>query len=276
MPRKLRLLPILAILVLISPVALAWGPEGHAIIAEIAQRHLDPAAAQEVHQLLALEGKTRLDQVSSWPDQIRKDHPETGPWHYVDTPLRAPRYNVRRDCPQGNCVVRKLPHFAHVLANRKASPQARLEALKWVVHLVGDIHQPMHNDDHDDKGGKTVKLVYFGHPTNLHRMWDTNILEHHYGLHMGPHYSFDRDATRAIAARMNASIGAARLARWTPPMALQNIAPEAVRWSDHSHALARKVAYGDLPDRRREGWSVVYQAKAWPVVRNQIEAAGVR
>lgn len=276
MLRKLHLLPLLAVLALIAPVALAWGPEGHAIIAEIAQRHLDPAAARQVRQLLALEGKTRLDQVSSWPDEIRKDHPETGPWHYVDIPLAAPGYDVRRDCPHGNCVVARLPRFVHVLADRSAAPRVRLEALKWVVHLVGDIHQPLHNEDHGDKGGNTVHLVYFGHPTNLHRMWDTNIIEHALGLHMGPHFSFDRTATRAIAARMDASIGHAERVRWSPPMVLGNIGPDAVRWSDHAHALARKVAYGNLPDRRRPGWSAPYQEKAWPLVKTQLEAAGVR
>jgi hypothetical protein len=274
--RRLRSLAVVAGLLLAAPAAFGWGPEGHAIVADIAQRHLTPAAAAEVHQLLALEGKTRLDQVSSWPDEIRRDHPETGPWHYVDIPLRAPDYSRRRDCPHGNCVVAKLPHFVRVLADRKASPKVRLEALKWVVHLVGDIHQPLHNNDHDDKGGNTVKLVYFGEQTNLHRIWDTGILEQATGLRMKPDYSFDHAATRKLALGMDHDVGAAQRARWTPAHACKNIDAEAVRWSDHAHTLARDVAYTDLPARRVGDWAKGYQAKAWPVVRTQLEAAGVR
>jgi len=277
MMRPLRLLPVLGVLLLIAPAALAWGPEGHAIVADIAQRHLTPSASREVRRLLALEGDTRLDQISSWPDEIRKDHPETGPWHYVDIPLRAPGYNRRRDCPHGNCIVVKLPQFLRVLADRKAAPRVRLEVLKWVVHLVGDIHQPLHNEDHDDFGGNKVKLVYFGQPTNLHKIWDTGILEQATGLRMNPvDYSFDHAATRKVAVRMDRRISAKCRAHWTPAHPLADIDAEAVRWSDHSHMLAQRVGYGDLPARRVGPWSGAYQRKAWPVVRTQLEAAGVR
>jgi hypothetical protein len=266
----------LAALLLIAPAALAWGPEGHGIIADIAQRHLDPAAARAVAQLLALQGDHHLDQVSSWPDQIRKDHPETGPWHYVDIPLRAPEYSRRRDCPQGHCVVVKLPHYVRVLADRSASPRVRLEALKWVVHLVGDIHQPLHDTDHDDRGGNDVKLVYFGHPTNLHRMWDTNILEHALHLRMGPHYTFDHQATRRIAGHLDAQITPAERAAWSPAAPLAHIDAEAVAWADAAHMLAQTTAYGALPSHRGPHWSAPYQARAWPVVRGQLQRAGVR
>ncbi len=277
MMRFPRLFSLLATLLLVAPAALAWGPEGHAIVADIAQRHLTPEARKAVLALLAREGKTRLDQVSSWPDEIRKDHPQTGPWHYVDTPLRAPDYSRRRDCPDGNCIVARLPHFLRVLADRNASPQVRLEALKWVVHLVGDIHQPLHNADRHDRGGNDVKLVYFGHPTNLHRIWDTGILEQHTGLRMNPvNYSFDHAATLKVALRMDSRIMAAQRMQWTPAHPLADIDAEAVQWSDHAHRLAQRVAYGDLPARRPDGWWFAYQRKAWPVVRDQLDAAGVR
>lgn len=269
-----RLLVCLSLL-LTAPAALAWGPEGHAIIADIAQRHLTPQAAHAVAQLLAREGLTRLDQVSSWPDEIRKDHPETGPWHYVDIPLRAPRYVAGRDCSQGACVVAKLPHFVRVLGNPAAPLQARLEALKWVVHLTGDIHQPLHDADHDDKGGNDVKLVYFGHPTNLHRMWDTNILEQATGLRLGPHYSFDHAATRRVAMRLDAGISTGQRHAWAPEGSVP-VPVLAAHWADAAHALAARVAYGDLPARRTGHWSRHYQAQAWPVVRKQLEKAGVR
>lgn len=277
MLRSLRLLPLLAALFLITLPAMAWGPNGHAIVADIAQRHLDAGALHAVRQLLALEGHRNLDQVASWPDEIRRDHPRTGPWHYVDTPLDEPRYVASRDCRRGNCIVDKLPYFVHVLGDRKATPQARLEALKWVVHLVGDIHQPMHNVDNDDKGGNTVQVVFFGRPTNLHRVWDREMIEQALGLHMNRDYSIDRAAAHRAAMRLDQSIGHAERARWG--LHGESIDAAALQWSEHSHMLARTVAYGDLPsrrDRRRQGWSERYQEKAWPVARTQLEAAGVR
>ena len=277
MPRSLRLLPLLAALLLTAMPALAWGPNGHAIIADIAQRHLDPKALHAVRQLLALEGDRNLDQVASWPDQIRKDHPRTGPWHYVDTPLEDPGYVASRDCPRGNCIVAKLPHFVRVLGNRSASPQARLVALKWVVHLVGDIHQPLHNEDHHDKGGNMVQLVFFGEPTNLHRVWDSAMIQHALGLHMNPDYSIDLGAARRAALRLDRRIDPAQRKRWS--LHGESIDAAARQWSNHSHALAREVAYGDLPprrERRKPGWSEHYQQQAWPVARTQLEAAGVR
>jgi len=277
MLRSLRLLPLLAVLFLSAFPALAWGPNGHAIIADIAQRHLDPKALHAVRQLLALEGHQRLDQVASWADEIRKEHPRTGPWHYVDTPLDDPHYVASRDCPRGNCIVVKLPHFVRVLGDRSVSPRARLVALKWVVHLVGDIHQPLHNEDDDDKGGNTVQLVYFGEPTNLHKVWDSAIIQHALGLHMNPDYSIDRAAARRAAARLDQRIGHAQRMRWG--LHGQSIDAAVLQWSNHSHELARTVAYADLPsrrERRKQGWCARYQEQAWPVARTQLEAAGVR
>ena len=277
MSRSLRVLPLLAALLLAAMPALAWGPNGHAIVADIAQRHLDPKALHAVRQLLALEGDRNLDQVASWADEIRKDHPRTGPWHYVDTPLDDPDYVASRDCRRGNCVVAKLPHFVRVLGDRSASPRTRLIALKWVVHLVGDIHQPMHNVDNHDKGGNTLQLVFFGEPSNLHKVWDSAMIQHALGLHMNPDYSIDRSAAHRAALWLDQRIDRAQRNRWG--LHGEGIDAAARQWSNHSHELARTVAYGELPtprERRRQGWSARYQAQAWPVARTQLEAAGVR
>src|SRR5437763_7905713 len=122
----------------------AWGPEGHAIIAEIAELRLEPLVRSQVVQLLRLEGLRHLDQVASWPDAVRPSRPETAPWHFVDIPLTAPAYDAARDCVGGNCVVFQIQRFASILGDRTALPQARLEALKFLVHFAGDIHQPLH------------------------------------------------------------------------------------------------------------------------------------
>ncbi len=255
---------------------MAWGPEGHAIVADIAQARLDPAAAGQVSALLRLEGDEGLDQIASWADQHRKEMPGTGGWHYVDIPLAAPAYEASRDCRRDDCIVAQLAHFSRTLADRSASPQARLQALKWVVHLVGDIHQPMHAVDHDDKGGNTVQVQFFGIGTNLHSVWDGRVIEHELDLRLGPNYSIDRAAVKARAMQLNAQITPAERARWAPAGSLATLDARVVGWADESHHLAQTVAYTDLAKPSGVAWSERYQAKAWPVIRERLEQAGVR
>jgi hypothetical protein len=271
MKKRAHLLGSLAALLTLR-TALAWGPEGHAIVADIAQSHLTPAAAAQVTRLLALEGHTRLDEVSSWADEVRLYRRDTGPWHYVDIPLLALAYDADRDCSEGACVVVKLVAFQTTLANPKASPQDRLEALKWVVHLVGDIHQPLHAEDHDgDKGGNDVRLTYFGKRTNLHALWDGGILEHALDLQLGPHYTFDHEAVEKDSQAIDDSVfHKTALEEWEA----KPFDHVVIGWAEQSHSLARETAYGALPLNRRGPWSNAYQDEAWPVVKGQLAAAG--
>lgn len=280
MQRFLRLVPMLVIGLLTTLPALAWGPEGHAIVADIARQHLTPAAAREVHYLLSLRGNNRLDQIASLPDGLRGTQRQTGPWHYVDIPLDASGYKITRDCPQGDCSVARLPFFVHELADHRNAPRVRLRALIWVVHLVGDLHQPLHNEDDHDKGGNDVQLTYFGEPTNLHRVWDSGIIQHALGVRANDDYTIDFAATRAAAMKLDQAITPADRSHWTPAQPLAGISAEAVHWANREHLLARDVAYGNLPtagERQHDNrWSATYQKKAWPVVRDQLQAAGIR
>jgi hypothetical protein len=117
--------------------ALAWGAEGHAVVADIAEGHLTDAARKQVRALLDVEGKTNLDQIASWADMVRLQRRNTGPWHYVDIPLDADRYDRARDCVDGECVVAKIDEFEKVLASSRGITPERVEALKWVVHFCG-------------------------------------------------------------------------------------------------------------------------------------------
>lgn len=261
---------------LVAPSASSWGPEGHAIVADIAQAHLDSAAASEVASLLKLEGLDRLDQISSWADGNRKEFPNTGSWHYVDIPLKASGYDARRDCTQGDCVVARLDENVHVLADKSASPQARLLALKWVVHLVGDIHQPLHAEDNDDKGGNTVQVQFFGKGSNLHSVWDGGILRRALNLQPGPNYTFDHAVVQADAMTLDAAITPAQRAAWATHNLLPQMVDASIVWADESHALAQNVAYADIAKPSGDAWSQRYQQKAWPVVKTRLEQGGVR
>ena len=260
-----------------APAALAWGPVGHALVADIAQQRLDPQAAAEVAKLLGQqEGLFRLDQIASWADNNRKEMPGTGAWHYVDIPLHDSGYMAARDCPTGDCIVVKLSEQAKLLADTSATPEARLRALKWVVHLVGDIHQPLHAEDNHDKGGNTVQVQFFGFGTNLHSVWDGRVINRELDLHVGPHYTIDRAAVRNRALQLNASITLAEQAEWAPHGSIDQLPSQVVAWANQSHELAQQVAYVDIAKPSDEAWSQRYENRVWPVIKTRLKQAGVR
>ncbi|MDF3982467.1 S1/P1 nuclease [Luteibacter sp. PPL201] len=158
----------------------AWGDIGHRIVAELAWRQLDPAARAEVQRLLKADGDDSLPDIASWPDKLR-DMPgkedlgkATGPLHYVNFPS-----NCRYDAPGGadaRNVVGGLEKYVAILGDRHKSDAERAEALKFVVHFVGDVHQPLHAGNRDDKGGNDYQVQFDGKGTNLHRVWDSQML----------------------------------------------------------------------------------------------------
>jgi len=170
----------------------AWGPKGHAIIGDLAASHLTPVTKANIQLLL---GNDSLASVASWADQVRKDHDESYNWHFVDIPKDAPGFSEERDCfrPQDkhkdaqtdhhNCVVDRIEIFQKTLADENTSRTERVEALKWIVHFVGDMHQPLHAIE-EARGGNDIKLPVFGsakcgdYDCNLHWTWDTLLLEH--------------------------------------------------------------------------------------------------
>jgi hypothetical protein len=286
--------------VLTAAPAHAWGPEAHGIIAAMAEAHLSKTAGTEVMRLLAqdtdddgnLRPRKHLDQVSSWADAYRPAHPETGPWHYVDIPLDKPGYDDARDCHKNqrgrpvaarSCIVAKLPEFAHLLADRRQSDARRREALKYLVHLVGDIAQPFHAETRydargrSDRGGNAVRLTYDNQQTNLHLVWDQGIVEEHYNWPAvePPEYGFDHKAARAAARIMDARIDPHERATWAKPGLLRDLDAQTVAWANESHALVA-AAYDNLPMNKPGASEDDYQAYAWPVVERQLQKASVR
>lgn len=264
-------------------LAWAWGPEGHAMVADMAEMHLTARTQAQVVELLQIEGRRHLDAIASWPDAMRASHPETGPWHYVDIPLYAQQYDAWRDChedwrgqrvTENTCIVAKLPEFVRQLGDKRLSRTARLLALKWVVHLVADIHQPLHTEDDRDHGGNMVKVVFAGKVSNLHAVWDLGVIEQHYGWQLGPHYYIDRDEVRRAAKDMDARIGQRERESWAD--AGIPIQADAVAWANASHALAC-TAYRHLPaNPLLSDWNASYQQYAWPVIQQQLQKSSVR
>ena len=178
----------LVLAVAVSP-SFAWGPRGHQIVANVAAMHLTPAAKMQVRDLL---GNDNLAAIADWADEIKLERPETADWHFVDIPRDASGFSESRDCfhpdsrhaftqvDHHNCVVDRIEMFEQILGDKNAARENRIEALKFLVHLVGDIHQPLHAIA-EARGGNDVHVIAFGHrdcgrECNLHSIWDVGLL----------------------------------------------------------------------------------------------------
>jgi S1/P1 Nuclease len=179
---------VCALVCVLTGDVLAWGQEGHSIIAEIAQQRLSPPAAQMVATLL--KGRS-LASIASWADDVRDSRPETTQWHFVDIPLDVPTYKPARDCKpnteKGDCIIAELERLENDL--RCTTGEAQTEALKFAVHFVGDIHQPLHTVA-EKTGGNDLPVDVFmrglatgpntpvAHaPNNLHVVWDSILIQ---------------------------------------------------------------------------------------------------
>ncbi|MEN5208416.1 S1/P1 nuclease [Stenotrophomonas terrae] len=169
----------LAVSALIPGQALAWGAQGHRLVARIAEPNLHPATRAEVERLLAAEPGASLSSIAPWADQLRGNDPDLGKrsasWHYVNMAEDDCAFSPPKHCPNGNCVVGALQAQSALLANRQLSDVERLQALKFVVHLVGDLHQPLHAGYGHDRGGNSYQLQFNGRGTNLHSVWDSGM-----------------------------------------------------------------------------------------------------
>ena len=234
--------------------AAAWSAEGHRIAARIAWASLSDVAKTRIRGLLA-PGED-LASISSWADEVRPLRKETAVWHYVDIPLNARRDEIGRFCPQQGCVYSKIKDFIAILQDPAAPRDRQAEALKFLVHFVGDMHQPLHCSDNRDRGGNDQKTLYFGKEMNLHYVWDGAILKR-----MGR-------STAYLADTWNSRLTRRQRVQWA--------SGSVEDWAWQSKELARKVAYGDLPKGRVPSLGEKYERQAEPVVQLQLSRAGVR
>jgi len=248
---------------------LAWGPEGHILVAHIAETQLTPAVRARVAEILG-PGKT-MESISSWADQIRGQRRETGPWHYIDIPIDKPHLDMARDCPKGECVIAKIEQFAVVLKDPASTADQRREALMFIIHFVGDMHQPLHCSDNNDHGGNETRVVFANRPGNLHSLWDGRLLQG-----MGTEEALFAKLEREAEHHRKWGKGTVR------------------KWAEESHKAAQKVVYGKLPKAPKTLPSTTatassalppappvtvdsaYERKADPLIAMQIEKAGLR
>jgi hypothetical protein len=233
-----------------SPV-FAWFDKGHRVVALIAEAELSSAARTQIQEIL-YSGTTLAD-AAVWPDHEGRSLREIDPLHYVSIPEDAPGYDQARDCPQRNCMVEALKWYTTMIADKHAPQVLRRMALRYVAHIVGDMHQPLHAGRAADRGGVDITVNYRGETTNLHFFWDSNLVE----MEVGNEYE--------LAKRLRASVNDEDRLRW------QTGNPET--WTNESLMLARSHAYFkdavvELPEK--------YVENARAVVRTRLVQAGIR
>ncbi len=151
-----------------------WDRLGHRVTARIAEAQLNPRALAAVHDLLGAGAS--LADVSTWADEQRDSR--SGPWHYVNVPITKSRYESRY-CQWGGCVVSKIHDFDRVLKSPSAGKDQKQQALKFLIHLIADVHQPFNVGDTGSRRGSLIQVRFFGLESNLHRVWDSQIINHH-------------------------------------------------------------------------------------------------
>ena len=231
---------------------LGWGHEGHAVVGLIAEHYMTGAALTKASDLLG----GSVDAVASWADDYRRDHPETGPRHYIDIPLADSKIDMARECPNGDCVLAKTEEFLVVLKDSGADQAKKAEALRFLIHFVGDLHQPLHDEDDGDKGGNTRYVIFDGKPDNLHWIWGTGLLEH---INRNPD---------AFAVELESHVTAPDRTEW--------VKGSIEDWVLEGHKLAQCVAYGDLGNENPAPITAAYEQQADPVIELQLEKTGVR
>ena len=241
--------------VICSLILVSWGVTGHHAIGKIAENHLNPNAKAAVKDLL---GEESMADVSTWADQLRMQ-PEflyTMPWHYINLPLGL-NYAQFKDSvenkTEGNVYSAMLTQ-EHILADRTAPREKKIEALKFIVHFVGDLHQPMHISRAEDLGGNTIKINFEGKETNLHSLWDTNMIEHQGIGYEDLAIEYDH-------------VSAKKIKQWQhDPL---------IKWMWESYQISTKL-YAEADQANGHQIEEEYYKKHMPIVELRIQQAGIR
>jgi nuclease S1 len=229
----------------------AWWDLGHRIVARLADTRLTPRARAAVHQILGGQG---LADASVWADNIKNYRHDADPLHYINIPLSDTTYIAQRHCPRGRCIIVAIENERRMLANPATSPAARAEALRFLIHFMGDLHQPLHVGDDHDRGGNDRAITLLGRATNLHKAWDGEMIDS-LGLSQESYFTYLRKRMTSIDTRT--------MERGS-----------VVDWAMEGHRIAVRDVYGKLPSDGRIGQG--YMTESRPVIDRQLIAAGVR
>lgn len=269
----------LSISVAIPQQAFAWGDNGHKTVAWIAEHYLTPEVRTIVASMLAADSDplTQHDIASeaTWADKYRTQHRETASWHFVDIELDNPDIDaacygrpslppnkVASNGPPQACILDKIIQFIVELEAPGTDPEERLVALKFLLHFVGDMHQPLHCSDNHDRGGNSVKVIVdgFNHRPRdeLHGFWDTEFVD--------------------ALGRAPATIATQLIDQITPKQKAQWEQGSVNDWAMEAFQLSKADVYGDPPLSKGtlQHLDANYVSRAEIVVALQLSRAGVR
>lgn len=243
---------LLFLLVMLSSLTLeshGWGQNGHRVVGQLAEWHLNKKAKKYIDALLKTES---LPMVANWMDDIRSEpkYRHTASWHYL-TVEDGKGYDPAIQEKGGNAYEQILK-IIHALKNEKLAEEQEIEYLKMLIHLVGDLHQPLHVGKGDDRGGNDIKVSYFNKRTNLHSVWDTQMIE-------GQNLSFT-ELARFLNKRAD-------------KVTVKNLQNATISdWLQEAQSL-RPMIY-DLPENKKLFYD--YSHKNFPAVEDRLFAAGIR
>ncbi len=256
--RPLRRVPRAAgwcVLLALSAVpAHPWGPLGHRIIARIAEKEAGSKALSRMNFYLGKD--TPIEDAALWAATLEVERPETTRWHFIHIEPNAMELDLHQACPDGECVTVKVREFEGIARLGIRDRSEIEEAVKLVLHLVGDLHQPLHAGYAEDEGGKGIPVVLEGRQMSLYDAWDSGLVQR-----LG-----DDDA--AIAERLEQNISDEQRQKWREG----NLRD----WTWETHLLAARFAYGALPSGSPKALDSDYVAQANEVVETQLMKAGVR
>lgn len=231
---------------------LAWGPAGHRIVGEIAEMNLDSQVLKTIQEEFSIN---YVANVANWADEIKRRDDKPDVLHYTNIAFGHRTYNQKRDCPQKRCATEKIKEYESLLINPGSSRKIRKEAFKFLVHLVADVHQPMHLGYEKDRGGNDIAVFFGDKPTNLHRVWDHDLV------------FLNGKSQLQFARQLNGSI--------TPENRKQWLGGTPDDWSNESRALVLDYGYHLQFSSGRE-LSMNYIREGRTIVDRQLQRAGIR
>lgn len=230
-------------------LAYGWGPQGHRVVGSIAEFNLSP----EIKKIIAEEFNiNNLADIATWADKVKRHRKHEKPWHYTNIKEGERVYMMSRDCPKANCVIEKIKGFSSVLANVELPAKRRKVALKYLVHFVGDVHQPLHLGNHKDRGGGKIRLMYLGEKVSLHYLWDGGLID------------WKKESLLKYAAHLNAQVQDLEKTEW--------LHSKVNDWANESRSLALKYAY----PLENNVLSKTYISKGREILDKRMVQAGIR
>jgi len=267
MPIRVRVAAVAALVLLLPSPALAWGKTGHRVVAAIADTQLSGLARAHVREILG-QGES-LDEAANWPDEMRSDPAQfwqktSTPWHYVT--VNGITYD---HAPSEGDALEALNHFKRVLQDPKADLADKQLALRFVIHIVGDLHQPLHVGKCCDRGANDVKVTWFGKPTNLHAVWDSALVD-------DEQLSFSE-----LAAKLERHISDKQLIAWWDINPRDWIS-ESAEYRDSLYPTAADMPKPKKGEKVKKGQPVLpdlsysYVYRFTPLMEQRLSQAGVR